>query len=98
MGALTEMMTAGLVAAEDSHGGAIAFPVLTMLILVPIAGAVAVAISSKRRQFVSAANMVRSNRLHHTVLNYKESLKTAEFVAALSGHPSSLSSVFSALP
>ena len=49
MGALTEMMTAGLVAAEDSHGGAIAFPVLTMLILVPIAGAVAVAISSKRR-------------------------------------------------
>ena len=49
MGALTEMMTAGLVAAEDSHGGAIAFPILTMLILVPIVGAVAVAISSKRR-------------------------------------------------
>ncbi len=49
MGALTETMTAGLVAAEDSHGGPIAFPILTMLILVPMIGAVAVAISSKRR-------------------------------------------------
>ena len=49
MAPLTEMMMAGLVAAEDPHGGAIAFPILTMLVLVPIVGAVAVAISSKRR-------------------------------------------------
>jgi NADH-quinone oxidoreductase subunit M len=49
MSALTEMMTAGLVAAEDSGGGPIAFPILTMLILLPMVGSVAVAISSKRR-------------------------------------------------
>ena len=46
---LTEMMMAGLVAAEDSYGGAVAFPILTMLVLVPVVGAGAVAISSKRR-------------------------------------------------
>ena len=46
MGAL---MNAGLLAAEDSHGGSLAFPILTMLILVPMIGAVAVAITSKRR-------------------------------------------------
>ena len=41
-------MTTGLVAAESSPGSG-AFPILTMLILVPMLGAVAVAITSKRR-------------------------------------------------
>ncbi len=52
MGALTEMTeftNIGLLAAEDSHGSPIAFPILTMLILLPMVGSVAVAISSKRR-------------------------------------------------
>jgi NADH-quinone oxidoreductase subunit M len=52
MGALSELMLTehtGLVAAEDSFGGPGSFPILTMLILVPMIGAVAVAITSKRR-------------------------------------------------
>ena len=52
MGALSELMLTdytGLLAAEDSFGGSGSFPILTMLILVPMLGAVAVAITSKRR-------------------------------------------------
>jgi len=42
-------MNSGFVAVEDSFGGPGSFPILTMLILVPFIGAVAVAITSKRR-------------------------------------------------
>ena len=38
-----------LVAAEDSIGGAASFPILTMLILVPMIGSLLVALTSKRR-------------------------------------------------
>ena len=39
----------GMLAAEDAHGGPVSFPILTMLVLLPVFGAVAVAISGKRR-------------------------------------------------
>ena len=38
-----------MLAVEDSHGAAVSFPILTMLILVPFIGAVAVALASTSR-------------------------------------------------
>ncbi len=43
------LLESGLLAAEETPGGSAPFPILTMLILVPMVGAVAVAVSSKRR-------------------------------------------------
>ena len=43
----------GMLAAEDSHGGPVGFPILTMLVLLPVFGAIAVALSGKRRPEVT---------------------------------------------